>query len=1087
MKFRNIVIAMSLFFTCLLVVGDVWYYGSGEAVNLENKIGFDKHSQKIISNQATDPTTSPGISAATGSIIMHTASGAYIKTGPNSTDWKLIVDQRFLDNTSVPHGWEGHSNSSLSYNVSNQTLTVTYTPSEKVWFNGKFINKTSSEATSHANSVGSYFFYFNSAGTISATTAGGMFVWESEVPIASVYYNNSADAAPWDGPDYVLFDERHTVHIPYAAQKEMHYADGVVLSGSGFTITGTYSTATGSGTIAENSYGIDTGTFLDQDFAHSFIPLTDNAGIGNQYPVWYRIGASNEWRWVINNVPYYGGTNINYNLNTAGTYSLAETSNGSYVNMYAVTWNTYGANNTQRFAWIMGQSQYSTLALAQGENITSLNLTGIPAYEILPLYRVTMRCQSTYDDTGKNTRIEAVTRITDTRVNITLTYNPSAAAAVTVNTTNFGGKLSASDTTVQTALDTLDDHYHNIASGNYIIASGNLITSGSGTNYQKVDAKNQIINGDFEQGISLVTCTTGTCYHDSTAISGGKSLRISLSSQTASVTNQAYTNSAYTGKVVEVACAIKSSLSTAQLCAVNASGAEINCNNYDGSNIWKVVPVTFTAATGTFTWKIKTSASATGDIYVDDCYGGDIRSTSLYGVNTITAWTSGTCTSTHTSNATTTCMWRRVGENMQVQYVTTYTGATTGSALTYDLPAGGYTINTSKLLFNATNLGPMLNGHGTYYDVGAATIALRSRYSDADSISVMYTNDSGSPDSVVDAAFSNSAPSTIANGDYVSFFLEVPITGWSANDQYVVTPATTGMENYYIRQLAQDLTDRTAGLRFNFAGTITLQKNNATITQAQFQNSSSNLLYIVDSGDPTLFYASQDILVTINASMIISDQYGGVFVYTGSSKYYYGTVTPAASKQGGICTTFKLNAGDYFYIIANGSTPNDANPVDVSISVTAASSAFLSALPVAKWESFTPTGSWLTNASYSGMYKLDRNSSTVSMRYTINLTGNTTSANLTVNLPSGLTIDTSRLPNLGSGTGMVLGTARYAYPGFANGLIHAIYNSTSNIAFQYQVVSGSDVLQAPLSNSAPHTVDNGDSLFITILDLPVTY
>ena len=57
--------------------------------------------------------------------------------------------------------------------------------------------------------------------------------------------------------------------------------------------------------------------------------------------------------------------------------------------------------------------------------------------------------------------------------------------------------------------------------------------------------------------------------------------------------------------------------------------------------------------------------------------------------------------------------------------------------------------------------------------------------------------------------------------------------------------------------------------------------------------------------------------------------------------------------------------------------------------------------------SFTPTGSWSTNTSYSGFYR--RIGDSMECEITVTTSGAPNSANLTVNLPSGFTIDTSKL------------------------------------------------------------------------------
>ena len=68
-----------------------WYYGSGEAVNLENKIGFDKQGQKIISGDSDSPT-STAKSGSAGSLYLRTNGDLYCKQDSgSSTNWSKLA------------------------------------------------------------------------------------------------------------------------------------------------------------------------------------------------------------------------------------------------------------------------------------------------------------------------------------------------------------------------------------------------------------------------------------------------------------------------------------------------------------------------------------------------------------------------------------------------------------------------------------------------------------------------------------------------------------------------------------------------------------------------------------------------------------------------------------------------------------------------------------------------------------------------------------------------------------------------------------------------------------------------------------
>ncbi len=88
------------------------------------------------------------------------------------------------------------------------------------------------------------------------------------------------------------------------------------------------------------------------------------------------------------------------------------------------------------------------------------------------------------------------------------------------------------------------------------------------------------------------------------------------------------------------------------------------------------------------------------------------------------------------------------------------------------------------------------------------------------------------------------------------------------------------------------------------------------------------------------------------------------------------------------------------------------------------------------WTSFTPTGGWASNTTYSGRYK--RDGDTAHFEVAVSLSGAPT-GDFSVNLPSGIVIDTAKIPittryrvgtatayiNTGGGTGRLLGDIFY--------------------------------------------------------------
>jgi len=105
---------------------------------------------------------------------------------------------------------------------------------------------------------------------------------------------------------------------------------------------------------------------------------------------------------------------------------------------------------------------------------------------------------------------------------------------------------------------------------------------------------------------------------------------------------------------------------------------------------------------------------------------------------------------------------------------------------------------------------------------------------------------------------------------------------------------------------------------------------------------------------------------------------------------------------------------------------------------------------VAAWKTYTPTGSWTTNASYTGQWRqVGENMEVIA---TVTASGAPSSGLLTFTIPSGYTIDTSKMPgtvaeqNLGYGSIMDNGVADYgtAKVAYSNTTTVFVRNSTGN-------------------------------------------
>jgi len=129
--------------------------------------------------------------------------------------------------------------------------------------------------------------------------------------------------------------------------------------------------------------------------------------------------------------------------------------------------------------------------------------------------------------------------------------------------------------------------------------------------------------------------------------------------------------------------------------------------------------------------------------------------------------------------------------------------------------------------------------------------------------------------------------------------------------------------------------------------------------------------------------------------------------------------------------------------------------------------------------SFTPTGSWSTNTTYTGFWKRVGDTAKISVQ--VYLSGAPTSATLTVNLPSGMTMDTAKLLSA-TVQHMNLGTVRILDSGTLYYRLGTVaYSSTTAVEiFAYGSAPG----DTSVSQAAPITFANGDRIWIE-LSVPI--
>lgn len=178
----------------------------------------------------------------------------------------------------------------------------------------------------------------------------------------------------------------------------------------------------------------------------------------------------------------------------------------------------------------------------------------------------------------------------------------------------------------------------------------------------------------------------------------------------------------------------------------------------------------------------------------------------------------------------------------------------------------------------------------------------------------------------------------------------------------------------------------------------------------------------------------------------------------------------------GICTgTIQTNTGSTQYRLAiyfpNTSTGTFTMLVD---DISFGPQITASGAVVSDWTAFTPTGSWTANTTYTGQYK--RVGDMMHLQYFLLLSGAPTAANLTVNLPSGFSIDSTKLVG---GAGYVVPESSAQIISAASGYFGQLFfqSSTSLRVVTLQGASASNNYQT-VTQAIPNTFINTDGLVL---------
>src|SRR6266853_1808485 len=123
-------------------------------------------------------------------------------------------------------------------------------------------------------------------------------------------------------------------------------------------------------------------------------------------------------------------------------------------------------------------------------------------------------------------------------------------------------------------------------------------------------------------------------------------------------------------------------------------------------------------------------------------------------------------------------------------------------------------------------------------------------------------------------------------------------------------------------------------------------------------------------------------------------------------------------------------------------------------------------VPSTDWTSYTPTGTWTTNSTYTGKWR--RVGDSMEVEVNVALAGAPNSATFTdINLPTGYTIDTTKMTTVAANT-RSLGTGWTQSAG-STYLVNPVYRSTTSIRPDVFNSAGTNLVDAAITQAAPGT------------------
>jgi len=419
---------------------------------------------------ATDGQIPIGLTGADPILGNITSTGATvtITNGPGSIN---LETSEAVEAFSGFDEWDGGS----PYFDDSTLGSFTVSQSGTGYIQGTAVSWTAPQTVTGITAGNTYYIYIDNTGTIGKTTTYSESLFRNNIVLFEILRDSTA-------PTNTQFTvkENHPYEVPFLTSLYLHDVIGVVIAnnqgGANIVLNGTQKIEI-SGADELEDHGLKT-------------DIPDSAGVG---VTWNNVYTNGSGKWAL-----YATTDT-----FDGTYNNAGTPTALGANKYGICSLYVSKDNlnttTPTYFALLNNAQYNNLASAQTAvaNGTVVTVTAeLAALELARLGYIIFEESST--------SIVDVVIDKETLRSTSSTSGTNSASLILTDTVDFDGILSASDTTVQTALNTIDEWGKTTTDHALLLGNG----TGSPIGSLAVGATGEMLIGNT--GADPTWSTTGT-------------------------------------------------------------------------------------------------------------------------------------------------------------------------------------------------------------------------------------------------------------------------------------------------------------------------------------------------------------------------------------------------------------------------------------------------------------------------------------------------------------------------------------------------------------------------------------------------